>query len=141
MVDLVATSLPPVPSILPTAFAIQRIRERRSSASPELLWIFINGSVDGTHCGAAIVLFVGSSTVGHPFSMHFEGPHSSMQVELVAIHLGCQKASALGRFRQIIVVSDSQSALQSLLRLQGIGALAHCAYQVVCTLQSEGIDL
>ena len=39
-VDPVAISLPPIPSILPAAFAIQRIRERRSSASPELLWIF-----------------------------------------------------------------------------------------------------
>ena len=97
--------------------------------------------MDDARCGAAAVLFVGSSMVGHPFSVHFEGPHSSTQAELVALHLGCQKASALGRFRRIIVVTDSQPALQSLHRLQGIGALAHRTREALCTLQSEGVDL
>ena len=64
-----------------------------------------------------------------------------MQAELVAIHLGCQKALALGRFQFIIIVCDSQPALQSLQRSQGIGALAHRAREALCTLQSTGIDL
>lgn len=67
----------------------------------------MDGSVDGTRCGVATILFVGSSTMGHPFSVHFEGLHSSTQVELVAIHLGCKKALALRQFRHIIMVSDS----------------------------------
>ena len=113
-VDPVGISLPPLPSILSSALSIQRIRTHRSSAGSELLWVFTDGSVDGTRCGAAAVLFVGSSTVGLPFSVHFEGPHSSTQAELVAIHLGCQKALALGHFRCIIIVCDSQPALQSL---------------------------
>ena len=140
-VDPVGISGPPLPSILPSASAIQRIREHRSSADSELLWIFTDGSVDGTRCGAAAVLFPGSSTVGHPFSVRFEGLHSSTQAELVALHLGCQKASALGRFRRLIIVSDSQPALQAIQRLQGIGALAHRAREALCTLQSSGIDL
>ena len=140
-VDPVGISLPPLPSILSSALSIQRIRTHRSSAGSELLWVFTDGSVDGTRCGAAAVLFVGSSTVGLPFSVHFEGPHSSTQAELVAIHLGCQKALALGHFRCIIIVCDSQPALQSLQRSQGIGALAHRAREAVCSLQSTGIDL
>lgn len=88
-VDPVAISLTPIPSVLPAAFAIQLIQEHRSSASPELLWIFTNGSVDGTRYRAIAVLFARSSRVGHPFSMYFEGSHSSTQAELVAIHLGC----------------------------------------------------
>ena len=79
--------------------------------------------------------------VGLPFSVHFEGPHSSTQADLVAIHLGCQKALALGQFRRIIIVCDSQPALQPLQRSQGIGALAHRAREALCTLQSIGIDL
>ena len=76
-VDPVGISLPPLPSILTSALSIHRIRSHRSSAGPEVLWVFTDGSVDGTQCGAAAVLFVGSSTVGLPFSVHFEGPHSS----------------------------------------------------------------
>ena len=140
-VDPVGISLPPLPSILSSALSIQRIRAHRSSAGSELLWVFTDGSVDGTRCGAAAVLFVGSSTAGLPFSVHFEGPHSSTPAELVAIHLSCQKALALGHFRRIIIVCDSQPTLQSLQRSQGIGALAHRAREAVCTLQSTGIDL
>ena len=140
-VDPVGISQPPLPSILPSTPAIQRIREHRASADPELLWIFTDGSVDGIRCGAAAVLFAGSSSVGHPFSVHFEGLHSSTQAELVALHLGCQKASALGRFCRIIIVSDSQPALQAIQRFQGIGALAHRTREALCTLASEGIDL
>ena len=106
-VDPVGISLPPLPSILPSASAIQRIRKHRSSADPEFLWIFTDGLVDGIRCGAAKVLFPGLSTAGYPFSVRFEGLHSSTQAELVAIHFGCPKASALGRFRCLIIVSDS----------------------------------
>ena len=112
--DPVGISLPPIPSILPPASAIQRIYEHRFSADPKLLWTFTNGSVDGTQCGAAVVLFHGSSTASHPFSVRFEGLHSSTQAGLVAIHLGCQKASALGRYRHLIIVSNSQPALQAI---------------------------
>ena len=140
-VDPVGISPPPLPSILPSTPAIQRIRAHRALADPELLWIFTDGSVDGIRCGAAAVLFAGSSSVGHPFSVRFEGLHSSTQAELVALHLGCQKASALGRFRRLIIVSDSQPALQATQRFQGIGALAHRAREALCTLASAGIDL
>ena len=59
----------------------------------------------------------------------------------MALHLGCQKASALGCFRRLIIVSDSQPALQAIQRFQGIGALAHRTREALCTLQSSGIDL
>ena len=72
---------------------------------------------------------------------HFEGLHSSTEAELVVLHLGCQKASALGRFRRLIIVSDSQPALQAIQHFQGIGALAHRTREALCTLQSTGIDL
>ena len=140
-VDPVGISRPPLLSILPSASAIQCICEHRSLADPELLWIFTDGSVDGLRCGAAAVLFPGSSTAGHPFSVRFESLHSSTQAELVALHLGCQKASALGCFCHLIIVSDSQPALQAIQRFQGIGALAHRARKALCTLQSSGIDL
>ena len=59
----------------------------------------------------------------------------------MALHLGTQKASALGCFRGLIIVSDSQPILQAIQRFQGIGALAHRAREALCTLQSEGIHL
>ena len=133
--------LPPIPSILPSALAAHRIRECRPSSAPDVLWIFTDGSVDGTMCGASAVLFCGSSSRGHPFSVHFVGLHSSTQAELVAIHLGCEKAHALGHFRRIILVSDSQPALQSTQRCQGLSALAQCARDALCTLQAECDDL
>ena len=63
--------------------------------------------------GASADLFRGSKSGGHPFSVHFVGLHSSIQAELVAIHLGSQWAHALGHFRCIILISYSQPALQS----------------------------
>ena len=90
--------------------------------------------MDGLRCGAAAVLFPGLSTVDHPFSVRFEGLHSSTQAELVALHLGCQKASAQGRFRRLIIVSDSQPTLQAIQRFHGIGALAHRTREALCAL-------
>ena len=113
LLPLTDIDLPPIPSILPSALAAHRIRESQPSSAPDVLWIFTDGSVDGTMCGASAVLFYGSSARGHPFSVHFVGLHSSTQAELVAIHLGCEKAHGLGHFRCIILVSDSQLALQS----------------------------
>ena len=110
-VDPVGISLPPLPSILPSASTIQRIHEHQSLVGPKLLWIFTDGSMDGIRCGAAAVLLVGSSTVSHPFSVNFEGLHSSTQAELVALPLGCHKASTLGHFRHLVIVSDSQPGL------------------------------
>ena len=77
-VNPVGISLPPLLSIFLSAFPIERIREHCSSAGPKASLVFTDGSVDGNWSGAAALLFVGSSMVGHPFSMHFEGPHSSM---------------------------------------------------------------
>ena len=134
-------ALPPIPSILPSALAAQRIRECRPSSAPDVLWIFTDGSVDGNMCGASAVLFCGPSSQGHPFSVHFVGLHSSTQAELVAIHLGCQKAHVLGHFRRVILVSDSQPALQSIQQWQGLSALAQHARDALCTLQAECNDL
>ena len=69
------------------------------------------------------------------------GLHSRTQAELVAIHLGYQKAHALGHFRRIILVSDSQPALQSTQRCQGLSSLAQRAWDALCTLQAECDDL
>ena len=44
-------------------------------------------------------------------------------------------------FVRLIIVLDSQPALQAIQRFQGIGALAHRAPKALCTLQSSGIDL
>ena len=139
--DPVGAPWPPVPSILPSALAVKRIHHHRPISSDDVLWIFTDGSVDGPRCGAAAVLYRGSQVEGTSFSVHFEGLHSSTQAELIALHLGCQHAHRLGRFRSIIMVSDSQPALQATQRSQSIGALAYLTRTALCTLQIECEDL
>ena len=70
----VGISLPPLPSILPSASAIQWIREHRFSAGPELLWIFTDGSVDQRCASTATGLngngrFNGTGTAVAPVSV------------------------------------------------------------------------
>ena len=75
---------PPI-SFLDRATAVSHIRHARDSAPIEDLWIFMDSSVDGSRCGAAVLLFQGAAQDGSCSSTHFDGFHSSTQTELVAI--------------------------------------------------------
>ena len=126
--------LPPI-SFLDRETAVSSIRQARESALPGDLWIFTDGSVDGSHCGAAAILFPGAARDGSCFSTHFDGSHSSTQTELVAIRLGCEEAQRLGRFSRITLVSDSQPALLGLRRFGRGSSLAVAAREAVHTLE------
>ena len=65
--------------------AVSHIRQARDSALAGDLWIFTDGSVDGSRCGVVAILFQGAAQDGSCFSTHFDGFHSSTQTELVAI--------------------------------------------------------
>ena len=114
MSDPSVSSWPFTPSILDNDTSIQRIREARLHSSPDDLWIFTDGSVDGQLCGAAALFFIGDSWHSHTFAVRFIGHHSSTQAELVALHLGCQHALDFGHFHRITFICDSQCALRSL---------------------------
>ena len=101
-------------SILDREAAIERIRVSRLHSSPNELWVFTDGSVDGRSCGAAALFFIGSDPLPRTFAIHFTGHHSSTQAELVALRLGCHHARDMGHFQVITFVSDSQAALLSL---------------------------
>ena len=79
---------PPI-SIFPVEALMERIRHARRHCMMDTLWIFTDGSVEGTSCGAAAVCFWGTTQQAHTFSRRFIGPHSSTQAELVASDLGC----------------------------------------------------
>ena len=112
--DPSVSSWPFTPSILDNDTSIQRIREARLHSSPDDLWIFTDGSVDGQLCGAAALFFIGDSWHSHTFAVRFIGHHSSTQAELVALRLGCQHALDFGHFHRITFICDSQCALRSL---------------------------
>ena len=126
--------MPPI-SFLDRATAVSSIRQARDSALPRDLWIFTDGSVDGSHCGAAAILFPGAARDGSCFSTRFDGSHSSTQTELVAIRLGCEEAQRLGRFSRITLVSDSQPALLGLRQFGRGSSLAIEARAAVRTLE------
>ena len=129
-----ASWTPPV-SILPAATSLDRIRLERSRCAADTLWIFTDGSVEGTDCGAAAVCFWGMSQEAHIFAERFIGQHSSTQAELVALDLGCQRGRELGRASCITIVSDSQAALLALRQTQGGSALAVTARRSLRTLE------
>ena len=105
--------------VLPPRDAVHYIREARDSSSQDELWVFTDGSVSGTLCGAAAILFTGTDPVGQPSAVHFEGLHSSTQAELVALRLGCNQALTYATPSCITIVSDSLSALRAVLRPSG----------------------
>ena len=102
------------PSILNWESAMDQIRTARSASSAIDLWVFIDGSMEGLHCGAAAPLFWGSETTPQTFAIGFSGSHSSMQAKLAALLPGCHRASLVGPSSTITFVSDSQAALRSL---------------------------
>ena len=117
--------------------AIQYIREARDYSLHDELWVFTDGSVSGTLCGAATILFYGTNTVGQPSAVHFEGLHSSTQAELVALRLGCDRAVACPVPSRVTIVSDSLTALRAVLRRQGGSTLAVAARRALHTLCSH----
>ena len=131
---------PPI-SFLDRETAVSHIRRARDSALDEDLWIFTDGSVDGSRCGAAALLFRGAAQEGSCSSTRFEGFHSSTQAELVAIRLGCVAARQLGSFSRITLVSDSQPALLGLRRFGGGSSLAVEAREAVRTLEGSAAEL
>ena len=44
--------------------AVQHIREARACSLHDELWVFTDGSILGTLCGAATILFHGTDTIG-----------------------------------------------------------------------------
>ena len=127
---------PPI-SFLDRETAVSSIRQARDSAPAGDLWIFTDGSVDGSHCGAAAILFQGAGQDGSCFSTRFDGFHSSTQTELVAIRLGCDEARRLGSFSRITIVSDSQPALLGLRRFGRGPSLTVAAREAVRTLEGH----
>ena len=111
------------------------IRQARGSALAGDLWIFIDGSVDGSHCGAAVILFQGTARTGSCLSTCFDGFHSRTQTKLVAIRLGCNEPQRFGSFSRITLVSDSQPTLLGLRRFGRGSSLAVAAREAVRTLQ------
>ena len=129
-----ASWTPPV-SILPAAASLDRIRLERSQCTADTLWIFTDGSMEGTNCGAAAVCFWGTSQEAHTFSERFIGQHSSTQAELVALDLGCRRGRELGRASCITIVSDSQAALLAVGKAQGGSALAVTARRALRAIE------
>ena len=125
-----ATWSPPI-SILPTEASLERIRRERGDCTLDSLWIFTDGSIEGTCCGAAAVCFCGTDHMGRSFSERFLGQHSSTQAELVALDLGCRRAREMGSFSCITIVSDSQAALMAIGKTQGGSSLAVTARQAI----------
>ena len=123
--------------VLPPSDAVHYIREARDRSSQDEVWVFTDGSVSGTLCGAAAILFTGTDPTGQPSAVHFEGLHSSTQAELVALRLGCNQALTFGATSCITIVSDSLSALRAILRRQGCGTLALEARHALHTLSSR----
>ena len=107
-------SWPFAPTILDKDTSIQRIHETGLHSSPDDLWIFTDGSVDGQLCGATALFFIGDSWHSHTLAVRFIGHHSSTQAELVALRLGCQYALDIRHFQWITFICDSQCALRSL---------------------------
>ena len=125
---------PPISILLPEA-SMDRIRRERRNCAMDSLWIFTDGSVEGTSCGAAAVCFWGTAQYAHTCSTHFIGLHSSTQAELVALDLGCRRAREIGHASCITIVSDSQAALMAIGKTQGASSLAVIARHALRTLE------
>lgn len=109
--DPASASCPFTVSILDRDAAIARLRAARQASPPTALWVFTDGSVDGRLCGAAALLFSGSSMTPTTYVVRFSGHHSSTQAEVVALLLGCQGVLHHGPISSVTFVSDSQAAL------------------------------
>ncbi len=131
----------PSVTILDRDAAISQFRQAREKTSSDTLWIFTDGSLDGFNCGAAAVIFRGATIEGQPVSLRFVGLHSTTQVELVAIKLGCEHTLPLGYFSSIILVCDSQSALLGLGTSQGCSQLSAQTRRALHTLSLHTSDL
>ncbi len=124
---------PPI-SILSRDDAISSFYHAWETTSSDTLWIFVDGSRVASNCGVAAAFFRGHLIQGQPISQRFAGHHSTTQVELVAIRLGSEHALLLGFFPSIILISDSQAALQSLSSGQGCSQLSTAARQALYEL-------
>ena len=131
----------PRPSILDREAAMTRVQEERPRSTPEDLWIFTDGSVVGSLCGAAAVFFVGAASASQTFAARFVGHHSSTQAELVALRIGCRNVDASGAFRRLTFVSDSQPALLGVGQRQGGSALAVEVRTALQALHSQGLEI
>ena len=125
---------PPI-SFMSAEASVDRIRNEHRTCPSDSLWIFTDGSVEGTCCGAAAVCFRGTEHADQSFSERFIGQHSSTQAELVALELGCRRARELGSSSCITIVSDSQAALMAIERTQGSSSLAVAARQALRDLE------
>ena len=120
---------------------MNRVQEERPRSTQEDLWIFTDGFVVGSLCGAAAVFFVGAASDGQTFAARFVGHHSSTQAELVALRLGCRNVDTSGAFRRLTFVSDSQPALLGIGQRQGGLALAMEVRTALQALHSQGLEI
>ena len=125
---------PPI-SILPAEATVERIHHAHGHCTMGTLWIFTDGSVEDTSCGTTALCFWGTTQQAHTFSMRFIGPHSSTQVELVALDLGCPRALEIGSASCVTIVSDSQAALMAIGKTQGGSSLTVIARHALKTLE------
>ena len=122
--DPADTSWEPSPSFLDRDTAPSRIQQARLASDPNHLWIFCDGSVQDTSCGAAAICFRGPDSHAQTFVVRFSGQHSSTQAELVALRLGCSHALDFGKSKCITFISDCRPALESIRHRNGGKELA-----------------
>ena len=67
---------PPI-SILPMEASMDHTCHARRHCTMDTLWIFTDGSIEGTSCGVAAVCFWGTTQQAHTFSIRFIKPQSS----------------------------------------------------------------
>ena len=114
----------PEPSLLTREDALSRLHIERTSSPPDSLWVFTDGSVSDTSCGAAALFLHGRERHGHTFAVHFSGQHSSTHAEMVALRLACSQTSEFTHTKCVTFVSDSMPALQGICRRNGASDLA-----------------
>lgn len=132
----------PLPSILADRIeSVDRICTACREASWDDLWIFTDGSVCGLACGAAAVLFDGTTSDGQTSAVSFHGFHSSTQAELVALRLGCAMADQRAVLVRVTFVCDSQSALKGVQRHLHYLELALAARDDLARLHDRGADV
>lgn len=108
------TAWEPNPSFLTREEALSRVRRERAHSPPDSLWIFCDGSVFGTSCGAAALSLRGLETHGSLVAVRFSGQHSSTHAELVALRIGCLSALEHTHIKCVTFVSDSMPALEGI---------------------------
>jgi len=97
--------------------------------------------VDGRLCGAAALLFSGSSLAPTTSLARCPGLHSSTQAELLALSIGCRAALHHGAFSSVTFVADSQAALLSLRPARRMSSLSAQVLRSLLELSSSTAEI